>query len=229
MKVRGTISTISVVLLLLCSLGQSHAAAAEVVDRIVATVNGHVVLQSEWDEELKYEAVLSGRHLSDFTDDERKAALDRLIDQELLAEQMQTASFAPVSEEEAAAKVAEARTQNGGDGTWKAALAEFRIKEEDLVDHVRRQLDVLRLVDSRLRPAVQIDAQSVEAYYRDSFVPQLQQAGGAKVALNDVSDKIRDLLTEQKVNELLVGWLRTLRSEGAVKVTDASAGAQETR
>ena len=62
------------------------APAGEVIDRIVATVNGHIILQSDWDEALSYEALLSGRAVSLFTDEDRRAVLDRLIDQELLAE-----------------------------------------------------------------------------------------------------------------------------------------------
>jgi len=232
MKLGRAISTLLVGAAMSWSAPKASASAAEVVDRIVATVNGHVILQSEWDEELGYEAVLSGRRLTDFTDDERKAALDRLIDQELLIEQMATANFSRASQLEAEGKVAEARklSQAGGsDSAWTATLAQFRLTEKDLIEHVRRELDVMRLVDARLRPAVQVDANSVEAYYREKFVPQLQQAGSAKVTLDEVSDKIRDLLTEQKVNELLVSWLHTLRSEGEVKVNGPTGGGQEIR
>ncbi len=223
---------VSFVTLALLSGGAAFALpAAAVVDRIVATVNGHVILQSEWDEEIAYESVLSGKPPSAFAEAERKAALDRLIDQELLAEQMPTSSFEPASEAEAAAKVAEARNQNekAGGSAWAAILTRFHLTEKDLVEHVRGQMDLVRLVDTRLRPAVQIDANSVEAYYREQFVPQLQRAGSAEAALDEVSDKIRDLLTEQKVNELLVSWLHTLRTEGAVRVNEAEAGGQEIR
>ena len=85
--------------------------AGHVIDRIVATVNGHIILQSDWDEALSYEALLNGRALSQFTDEDRRAVLDRLIDQELLGEQMKSASFQHASESEAAARVAEARKQ----------------------------------------------------------------------------------------------------------------------
>jgi len=57
------------------------ARAGEVIDRIVATVNGRIVLESDWDDALCYEALLNGRPLSQFTSDERRAVLDRLIDQ----------------------------------------------------------------------------------------------------------------------------------------------------
>ena len=229
---RTTVSVLVGVAALSCCV-PGCASAVAVFDRIVATVNGHVILQSEWDEELGYEAVLTGRHLSGLTTDERKAVLDRLIDQELLGEQMATAIFSRASEQEAAARISEARHQSlaGTDeNSWSLALAAFRITEKDLLAHVQRQMNLARLVDARLRPAVQIDAKSVEAYYREKFVPELKQAGSAEAALASVSDRIRDLLTEQKVNELLVSWLRTLRSEGEVNVRGRTSEAeQETR
>jgi peptidyl-prolyl cis-trans isomerase SurA len=215
------------ILLVTCAI--SPGAHAQVIDRIVATVNGHTILQSDWDDALSYESLLSGRPLSQFTDDDRKAVLDRLIDQELLGEQMKSAFFQHASEADANARIEEARKQYPEASTpegWQALLNRFQLTEKDLVAHVQEQIDLMRLVDAHLRPAVQIDSKTVEEYYRDKFVPQLKQAGGNDVPLGDVSGKIRELLTQQKVSELLVSWLQTLRSEGKVNVpgTTGSAG-----
>ena len=200
------------------------AARAEVVDRIVATVNQHIILQSDWDEALRYEALLNGRTLNDFTDDDRRAVLDRLIDQELLSEQMKSAYFQHASESEAASRTAEVRKQYpeaATDEGWQSVLARFRLTEKELIAHVQQQMDLMRLVDAHLRPSVQIDSKSIEAYYREKFVPQLKQSGAGEVSLADVSGKIRELLTQEKVNELLVSWLQTLRSESKVSVPGA--------
>jgi peptidyl-prolyl cis-trans isomerase SurA len=201
------------------------AARAEVIDRIVATVNGHIILQSDWNDALEFEALLSGRSVGDFSDDERKAVLDRLIDQELLGEQMKSAFFPHCTESEAASRVADARKQYpeaASDDGWRTLLSRFRLTEKDLIGHVQEQVDVLRLVDAHLRPEVQIDSKTIEAYYRDKFVPQLKQSGNGGVPLADVSGKIRELLTQEKVNELLVSWLQTLRSESKVSVPDTN-------
>ena len=201
------------------------ARAGEVIDRIVATVNGHIILQSDWDEALCYEALLNGRALNQFADEDRRAVLDRLIDQELLGEQMKSASFQHASEAEAAARVADARKQYpeaaNAEG-WQTGLAKFGLSEKDLVAHVQQQIDLMRLVDARLRPAVQIDSRTVEAYYREKFVPQLKRPLVDDVPTADVAAQIRELLTEQKVNELMVSWLQSLRSESKVSVPGAA-------
>jgi len=203
----------------------SPARAGEVIDRIVATVNGRIILQSDWDEALSYESLLSGRALSFFTDEDRRAVLDRLIDQELLAEQMKSASFKHASEEDAAAEIAEARKLHPDAATaegWQALLARYGVTEKALTDHVEQQIDLMRLVDAHLRPAVQIDSKSIEAYYRDKFVPQLRQNGAGDVPLADVSGQIREILTQEKVGELMVSWLQSLRAESKVSLPSIS-------
>ena len=225
-----TISVFALALLVQALFFIPARASAEVIDRIVATVNGRIILQSDWDEGLCYEALLTNRTLTQFTDDNRRAVLDRLIDQELLREQMKSADFPHATDAEVAARIADARKQYPqatSSEAWRALLANYHLTERDLLAHVRQQIDVMRLVDARLRPVVQIDSKSIEAYYRDQFVPRLKQSGASasEVSLADVSAKIRELLTEQKVSELLVSWLQTLRSEGQVRLPGVTSSA----
>jgi peptidyl-prolyl cis-trans isomerase SurA len=231
MKVRAKFTTNAVIVSLLSAMFFLPAAVAgQVIDRIVARVNGRIILQSELEEALSYEALLDGRALAQFTGDDRRAVLDRLIDQELLREQLKSSEFPHASEAEAASQVAGARKlypEAATDGGWQALLAKYDLREKDLVSHVQRQIDLMRLVDSRLRPAVQIDSKSIEAYYREKFVPQLKQSGASEVPLADVSARIRELLTQEKVSELLVSWLQTLRSESDVRIPGAEASPRE--
>jgi len=219
---RKTIAAVALMLFL--SALALPAAAGEVIDRIVATVNGHIILQSDWNDALCYEALLSAKSLEQFSDEDRRAVLDRLIDQELLGEQMKSALFLHASEAEAAAEIAEARKLYPEAATaegWQTLLGKFGLTERALVAHVQQQIDLMRLVDAHLRPAVQIDSKSIETYYREKFVPQLKQSGAQEVALADVSTKIRELLTQEKVNELMISWLQSLRSESKVSVPAA--------
>jgi hypothetical protein len=218
---RNKTIAVGLLVVLMSALMVPAAHAGEVIDRIVATVNGHIILQSDWDEALCYEALLSGRVLSEFTDEDRRSVLDRLIDQELLGEQMKLSSFQHATEAEAAAQLDEARKLYADAVTlegWQLVLARFGLTEKSLAEHVRQQIDLMRLVDAHLRPAVQIDSKTIEAYYREKFVPQLKQSGSGEVPLADVSVKIRELLTQEKVNELMVSWLQSLRSESKVSM-----------
>jgi peptidyl-prolyl cis-trans isomerase SurA len=233
-KVRTKVTMIAAVVLSWTLLARP-VAAGEVIDRIVATVNGQIILQSDWNDALRYEALLSARSVGDFNSEERRAVLDQLIDQELLGEQMKSALFKHATEEEAAAEVAQTRQlypDAATDDGWKTILARFGLTEKALVSHVQQQIDLMRLVDAHLRPTVEIDSKSIEAYYRDKFIPQLKQSGAGDVPLEEVSAKIRELLTEEKVSELMVSWLHSLRSESKVSVPgepEASVEGVQTR
>ncbi len=88
--------------------------AGDVLDRIVATVNGHIILQSDWDDALRCQAFEDGRPLDQLPPSEHKAALDRLIDQELLREQMRSSDFQHASDTEVAQRIQDIRKQYRG-------------------------------------------------------------------------------------------------------------------
>jgi peptidyl-prolyl cis-trans isomerase SurA len=231
---RNAISVVAGAVMALGLCLEPRLAAADVIDRIVATVNGHIILQSDWDETICYEALSGNRKLADFNEEDRRAVLNRLIDQELLQEQTKSSDLSPITDAEIAARVGELRKQypDATDAdSWRNILLRFHLTEKDLQVHIRRQIELMKLVDARLRPAVEIDSKSIEAYYREQFVPKLKQTGAAEVPMAEVSGQIRELLTQQKVGELLVSWLQTLRSESQVNVpggpgAGADAGVQ---
>lgn len=206
----------------------SPAGAGEIVDRIVATVNGHIILQSDWDDALNYEAFSNGRSLDELTPDDRKAALDRLIDQELLREQMRSVDFQHAPQEEGTKHLLEIRKQYAGTETeqgWQAVLQRYGLTEGQLKQNIASTLDLMRLVDSRLRPTVNIDSKSIESYYNHELLPQLRGTGAKEPSLAEVSPKIKELLTQQKVNQLLTAWFQNLRSGSQIRTEDGSAGA----
>ena len=199
--------------------------AGSVVDRVVTNVNGHVVLQSDWEEEIAFEAFVNGRSPDSFTSAERKAALDRLIDQELLREQVRPSQPAPP--DQVAARVAEVRKAQPDlttDQGWHAALQRYGLTQRELEKRLSDEIQLMRLVEDRLRPSIQIDQKAVETYYHDRLLPDLQRAGSTAKPLTEMYGKIKTLLAEQKMNELLTSWLASLRSGSHILVTEPSAG-----
>jgi hypothetical protein len=198
----------------------SGPSAAEVIDRIVATVNGHVILLSDWEDSLRYEAFSSGHSWDRITAEDRKAALDRLIDQELLREQQPAMDSAHATPDEVVQRVAEIRKQYADAETelgWKALLDKYRLSEEALKKHVAVELDLMRLVDARLRPSVTVDSKSIESYYKQELLPQLRQSGGQSVPLAELTGKIKELLTQKKISQLLTAWLHNLRAGSQIR------------
>jgi len=54
----------------------------------------------------------------------------------------------------------------------------------------------------------------------------MNKAGRPAKPLTEVSARIKDLLAEKKMNELLSGWLASLRSGSQIRTPDSSAGEQ---
>ena len=189
------------------------------LDRIVASVNGHVILQSDWTLALCYQAFLQDRRISDFSPVERKAALDHLIDRELIRQQMSSTDLGVISAEEVKNKVEQIQREKVGDAPqaiWLARLAQSQLTEADLEAKVRDAMQEMRAVEARLRPGIQVDEQAVQVYYNQSFLPQLRQTGGREVPLEAVAHQIKELLVQQRLNEFLVSWLRSLRNDSRI-------------
>src|SRR6202044_3640175 len=215
MNQKARIFTCSMVLLAIAL----PAKAGDILDRIVATVNNHIILQSEWEDAVRYEAFVAGRALDQVQGSDRKAALDHLIDQELLREQMRSSGFPHASGEEVEKNIEEIRKRYPADGNagWKAALNRYGLTEEELKKRVALHVDLMGLVDSRLRPNVSIDSKSIESYYNQQLLPQLRQSGEKEVPLAEVTPKIKELLTQQQMNQLLLAWLDNLRSGSEIR------------
>jgi peptidyl-prolyl cis-trans isomerase SurA len=213
--------------LLMCATLASPARAGQIVDRMVANVNGHVLLQSDWEEELAFEAFVDARSPDSFTPAERKAALDRLIDQELLREQVRPSEEAPAGE--IAEKVNDVRKlhpEAATDEGWHTALQRCGLTETDLQKRLGQSIQLMRLVEARLRPSIQIDQKAVESYYHEQLLPELKKAGNREVALPEVFSHIKDLLAEQRLNQLLHGWLASLRSSSRIQTPQSGSGDQ---
>lgn len=209
--------------LLALLLAASVIVAEEPVDRIAARVNRAVILESEVEEALRAESLIEGRSLASLTDADLDATLNRLIDQHLLESEMMSIGIDPPAETEIALRVAEIRRQHPGsqdENRWRALLAEYGIDQQALEARVTVQLEMMSLLDVRLRPNVIIEGEAVEEYYRKSFVPELQAKGVGHVpALREVEAQIREVIVQQRVSELLDIWLHNLRQQASIVVS----------
>ena len=142
---------------------------AETIDRVVAVINGHIILLSEWDEAARVEALLDHKPLASITDASRHATFDRMIDQELLRGEMENSSVTRSSPEHIAARLKEIRQQYAAvstDAQWTALLMQYGVTEQEVESAITDELDSLRLLDFRLRSSAQPDTAQIERYYQ---------------------------------------------------------------
>ena len=196
--------------------------AGELLDRIVATVNSHVILQSDWDDEVRFEAFMSGRKPGDVTEEQRKAALDRLVDQHILGDQMHMTDLKPVSADAIKKQIDDLKNEQLREHpgqSWVMTLSQYQLTDKVVEEHVASELEQFQLVDLRFRPSIQVSAADVEKYYRQQIVPKLPASD--PLSLNQATPKIREILVQEKINQLLSSWLETLRSQAQIRILAA--------
>jgi len=200
---------------------------AVVLDRVVAVVNNQAILASDVDEEIRLAVLDPGRAgLGVLTP---SAALEQLISRSLIQQQIReedTRSADP-SSAEVEARLSELRRelpacvrQNcASDAGWKAFLAAHDLTPERVESYLRYRLQILRFIELRFRQGIQISPQEIEAYYKNTLLPQYAP-GEVVPKLNQVSPRIQEILLQRQVNALFDDWLKNLRRQGEVEVLD---------
>ncbi len=194
--------------------------SGEVVDRIVVTVNGVPVMQSDVETAVLYEAMMEGRPAGAITSTSEKAVLERLIDQELLRQQM-SARYPGPTPEEVATRIRQVRAQLPGaesEQGWRDLLAKYGLSEDEVIERVTAQMQIGRFIDQRLRATIHVDNASVQAYYNDKLIPDLRKSGIAtEPPLRQVRPQIEEVLVQQRMDQELTNWLRTLRQQSRIR------------
>jgi parvulin-like peptidyl-prolyl isomerase len=217
-----------VIVLLLAGLGQ-----AQVVDRMVAVVNKQVILESELDQATRVELLLQSKPIERLTQADRMAVLERLIDRSLLDQQIVNPAMLDPAPQELAAKIKEVRESMPGavsDAGWNGILAGYGLTQADVEEQLTSQFRILRLIDLRFRGLVRVEKDAIARYYQERFLPEVRKRHAAEPKLSEVSDKIEQILVEQRIDELLSNWLKTLRAQAHIErmissVLPARAGA----
>jgi len=191
---------------------------AEVVDRTIAVVNHHLLTWSDLDEQMRFEALENGHALNTLGESERRAAFEHLVQYRILRDQMQGTT--PATDSDVEARIGELRDglQMGRDDSrWLATLKLYEISANELTALVRNQIEILRFMEFRVRPLVTVSRTEVEHYYTSTLTPQVNAHGQTPEALEALTPKIRELLAEQKMNQEMEKWLKTLREQSRVQ------------
>jgi hypothetical protein len=211
-----------------CAAQQPDSPSPVVLDRAVAVVNKHVILDSDLDDEIRL-SVLDPNTVPQ-AQITRQQALDQLISRAIIEQQIRQQDMPAIepSQDEVNARLHEIRTelpicvrQNcASDAGWKAFLAAHGLTAERVEAYLRYRLEILRFVEQRFRQGIQISPQKIETYYHDTLLPQYA-AGETVPPLDQVAPRIQEILLQQQVNELFDNWLTDLRKQGDVEVLDS--------
>jgi hypothetical protein len=222
-------------------------AASVIIDRSAIIVGKRVVKESDIQRDIRITSFLNGQ-VPDFSIAARKKAASRLIDQELIRQQIRTGKFPVAAESEADYLLAQTKQDRfASEAQYRNELSRLGISESELKDALLWQLTVLRFIDTRFRPAVVVSDEDIQQYY-DAHRAEIAKAHpNAKSAADLSSDprttehrgsvkdacesaavpcalrpEIEQLIGGERINKLLDEWLQQSRKDVRIEYLENS-------
>jgi len=184
-------------------------------------VGNTAITSSDVENELQLEFFLDGK--SGAGADPSTATLDqvrdRLIDRVLLGEEARAGEIRVSTDDPAVEqRLDDVRKKFPNLAGYESGLKALSMTEAGLRQDLAEQQTILQLVDQRLRPEATVDPSDIEAYYRSRLIAELARQGQPAPPLAEVTDRIREILVQQKISGLLEDWLKRLRAARDVKI-----------
>ncbi|HWZ85663.1 MAG TPA: hypothetical protein VN032_05640 [Thermoanaerobaculia bacterium] len=192
-------------------------AAAEVVDRVAATVNDAAIPESE----VRRAMVVSALEPRPGEDREafRGRVLDALIEERL--EYEDAARFGPAAPNAFEIDKAMASLRERIRSTGKDPDAEFA-RSGMTVDEVRasieRQLVIAAYLRERFAPIAYADEEQARDEYEKRYVPEQKAAGLAPSPFDAVAEEMRRRYSERAFDEEVAKWLKELRQKARISI-----------
>jgi len=160
--------------------------AGETLDRIVATVDRHPITRSDVEQEARFNYLTEGRG-GQVTQEDEIAALERLVDRNLIADQVAVFGVVPVTKEDMDARVAEMRKQLPGaetDPGWHRLLSQYGLTDEDISSRVT-SAKINRSRDYKLQnplaASFQINLDNTDKFFSPSYSPTTSEVSSGFV------------------------------------------------
>jgi hypothetical protein len=200
----------------------SQARGQEVVDRMVAVVNGGELIT--YSDLLWQLALQPGAPLDNPRREDLRRALDVLIDQRLVMQEASKLPHSHATEKEIADAEAELIKRFPSLEEFQRRLDRVGLTSEQLAEIIHDRIDLEKYLDFRFRSFTVVTPQEVESYYRDVYVPRRRRvAPGAIVPeLKAVYNDLQKELIENKVESDTDAFLEEARTNAQITILDES-------
>jgi hypothetical protein len=205
--------------------GQTPAAGGgEVVDRMVAVVNGSELIT--YSDLLWQLALQPGVPLDSPRREDLRRVLQLLIDQRLVLQESEKLPHVHATEEEIQKALAELVNRFPSREEFQRRLERVGLTAEQLRDIIHERIDMEKYLDFRFRSFTVVTPQEVEAYYKDVYVPRRRRQSPGQIvpALKDVYDSIQSELVERKIESDTDDFLEEARASAQIAILDESLG-----
>lgn len=194
--------------LMMCAnvLGGAMPAAAVLVDKIVAVVNGEVLTLQDFEDHIALHEVFQP-HVADIN---RQEAFQRFIDQTLIRQEALRTRVVAIDQEEITQHLHAMMEQPGRQARLAQVVQTRSLTMRQVRSWVRQQLIVETFIERRIRLFVRVSDTQIGEYYR-----QHRQAIGEPFS-DIVREQIRRLLLVQQVNARVNELVEELRRKASL-------------
>jgi parvulin-like peptidyl-prolyl isomerase len=192
------------------------ASGAVVVDRMAVVVGKHVVKESDIERDLRVTAFLNREPLA-LDAGARKKAAERLIDQEIIRQEVATGRYKRATDDDALALLKQIREERfgGAEARLRSALTQYGLSEAQLREQLLWQLTVLRFIEQHFRPGVLVDDEEVRVYY-DQHQSELRKQYPQDNRFEVLAPKIRSSLEGERMDKALEAWIVQARTRNRI-------------
>jgi peptidyl-prolyl cis-trans isomerase SurA len=197
-------------LITLCAASITAAPAA-IIDRIAVSVGNRVITATDLDREIRITAFLNNAK-PDFSAANKRKTAERMVDQTLIRSEIEVSRYLLPTAGEVDAALKALKDRYPDEAAYRGALSQHGISEDELRTMLLWQLTLVRFIDARFRPGIQISAEQIQKYFNEHVRPSLEQAHPGKPAsLDDYREGIEQTLTGEAANQQVEQWLKDAR------------------
>lgn len=184
----------------------------QAIDGIAARIEGDIITESEVRELAAFQQLVDGKPKS------RDEIIRELADQWVVRQEAAATRYQEPSKADVDLAYNQLVKDFPSPGEFQSRLAAVGLSDSAVRRLLREQLYLSRFLDYRFRPAAEVSEQQIQDYYENELIPELKKRDEKIPPLDDVDDKIREVLVQRAIDQRSSQWLDETRGRLNIQI-----------
>lgn len=192
--------------------GALPSGVPQTIDGIAARIEGDIITDSQVREIAAFQQLVNGKPKS------RDEIIRELADQWVVRQEAAATRYQEPSTADVELAYNQLVKNFPSPADFRSRLATVGLSDAAVRRLLREQLYLSRFLDYRFRPAAEVSEKQIQDYYDDELVPELKKRGDKIPPLDDVDDKIREVLIQRAIDQRSTQWLDETRGRLNIQI-----------
>ncbi|MGB8952325.1 MAG: hypothetical protein WCC06_06635 [Candidatus Aminicenantales bacterium] len=94
----------------------------------------------------------------------------------------------------------------------------FGVAAGDLMSYLEEKILYQKIIDLRFSQSVSVSLQEIEAYYKDTYLPDQKKAGLEPRPMMELLNEIESEIKKEKIKVQVEAWIKNLRRQAEIEV-----------